>query len=170
MNHSIKQLGSSFNIIILILSGMMMASCGKAGTEEENPVPDTTDVATDTQITPDIDAEENQSLDNLYIDAYNNMRSVVDLSLNIQLDVERSFLSVCSNLAENLDFNTFDYSRCMLRAPMDNTSRIFKLTLPGHIENLTAIIWFYEKGKTPLIYHWQRSAQSNYVQSYFWTI
>jgi len=86
----------------------------------------------------------------------NELSTVDELNVEVQINADRSFLSICGDPGEELDVNTVDYEQCILRAPIDNNLNAFKIKLPNHVDSLVAIVWFYETGKQPLVQRWQR--------------
>jgi len=97
-----------------------------------------------------------QSLDELRIPRDNELSTVAELNVEVQINASKSFLSICNIPGDELDADTVNYERCILRTPIDNNLNTFKIILPNHIDSLVAIIWFYENGRQPLVQRWQR--------------
>jgi len=97
-----------------------------------------------------------QSLDELRIPRDNELSTVAELNVEVQINANKSFLSICDIPGEELDADTVNYEKCILRTPIDNNLNAFKIILPNHIDSLVAIVWFYETGRQPLVQRWQR--------------
>jgi hypothetical protein len=143
---------------LLLASSLVLAACGGGGSSGGS--------ASSTGAPPD----EVRNLANLEIEQDYELRSINELSVEIQMSSDRSFVSICPAPDEAMDVNTFDYAGCMVRSSLDATTRIFGVTLPNHVDQLVAIVWFYENGKTPLIQRWQRQAKAGYASGPLWRI
>ena len=97
-----------------------------------------------------------QNLDELRIPRENELSTVSELKVEVQINASKSFLSICDFPGEEFDVDTVNYESCVLRTPIDNNLNAFKIILPNHIDNLVAIVWFYETGRQPLVQRWQR--------------
>ena len=106
----------------------------------------------------------------LKINPDNTLRSLEDLTIEIQVDDARSFLSICPDPGGELNVNTLNYDLCMVRASLDSDLKVIDLPLPNHVDRLVAIVWFYEDDKAPLISTWQRNAEHFSVSGSIWRI
>ena len=106
----------------------------------------------------------------LKINPDNTLRSIEDLTIEIQVDDARSFLSICPDPGGELNVNTLNYDLCMVRASLDSDLKVIDLPLPNHVDRLVAIVWFYEDDKAPLISTWQRNAEHFSVSGSIWRI
>lgn len=106
----------------------------------------------------------------LKINPGNTLRSLEDLTIEIQVDAARSFLSICPDPDGELNVNTLNYDLCMVRASLDSNLKVIDLPLPNHVDRLVAIVWFYEDDKAPLISTWQRNAEHFSVSGSIWRI
>lgn len=106
----------------------------------------------------------------LNINPDNTLRSLEDLTIEIQVDAARSFLSICPDPDGELNVNTLNYDLCMVRASLDSNLKVIDLPLPNHVDRLVAIVWFYEDDKAPLISTWQRNAEHFSVSGSIWRI
>lgn len=106
----------------------------------------------------------------LKINPDNTLRSLEDLTIEIQVDAARSFLSICPDPGGELNVNTLNYDLCMVRASLDSNLKVIDLPLPNHVDRLVAIVWFYEDDKAPLISTWQRNAEHFSVSGSIWRI
>jgi len=97
-----------------------------------------------------------QSLAELRIPRENELSAVTELSVEVQINTSKSYLSICDIPGEELDVNKVNYEKCILRTPIDNNFNTFKLALPNHIDSLVAIVWFYEASRQPLVQRWHR--------------
>jgi hypothetical protein len=97
-----------------------------------------------------------QSLNKLRIPRENELSTVAELNVEVQINASKSFLSICDIPDEELDVDTVNYESCVLRTPIANNLNTFKIMLPNHIDSLVAIVWFYETGRQPLVQRWQR--------------
>jgi hypothetical protein len=143
---------------LLLASSLFLAACGGGGSSGGSE-PSTT-------AQPDVV----RNLANLEIEQSYELRSINELSVEIQMSSDRSFLSICPAPHEAMDVNSFDYAGCMVRSSLDATTRVFNLSLPNHVDQLIAIVWFYENGKTPLIERWQRQTNAGYASGPIWRI
>lgn len=146
--------------LLLLASSLLLAACGGGGGGSSSGS------ASSTTAQPD----EVRNLANLEIESANELKSISELNVEIQMSSERSFLSICPAPEETIEVNSFDYAGCMVRSSLDATTRVFDLNLPNHVDQLVAIVWFYENGKTPLIERWQRQANDGYASSPIWRI
>jgi len=111
-----------------------------------------------------------QSLDELRIPRDNELSTVAELNVEVQINANKSFLSICDIPGEELDADTVNYEKCILRTPIDNNLNTFKITLPNHIDSLVAIVWFYEAGRQPLVQRWQRTVAAGLPIDSIWRI
>jgi hypothetical protein len=144
--------------ILLILS---ISACGGGSSGSSNESSTVSNEATDTS---SVTGSE------LRINPDNVMRSLEDLTIEVQVNAARSFLSICPDPGGELDVNTLNYDLCMVRAPLDSNLKVIDLPLPNHVDHLVAIVWFYEGDKTPLINTWQRNAEHFSVSGSIWRI
>jgi hypothetical protein len=145
---------------LLVACSLVLAACGGGGEGSSNgSAPNTT-----------AEGDEVRNLANLKIEQAYELRSITELSVEIQMSSDRSFLSICPAPDEPMDVNSFDYDGCMVRSSLDATTRFFDVNLPNHVDQLVAIVWFYENGKTPLIQRWQRQANAGYASGPIWRI
>ena len=111
-----------------------------------------------------------QSLDELRISKKNELSTVAELNVEVQINASKSFLSICDIPGGDLDVDTVNYERCILRTPIDNSLNAFKITLPNHIDSLVAIVWFYETGRQPLVQRWQRIVAAGLPIDSIWRV
>jgi len=111
-----------------------------------------------------------RNLDELYVLQENELAAVVELNVEVQINADRSFLSICGDPGEELNVNTIDYDHCILRAPIDNNLSRFKIMLPNHIDSMVAIVWFYEPDKQPIVQRWQRSSVAGAAIDVIWHV
>jgi hypothetical protein len=111
-----------------------------------------------------------QSLNELRISSENELSTVAELNVEVQINANKSFLSICDIPGEEIDVDRVNYEKCILRAPIDNNLNTFKITLPNHIDSLVAIIWFYETGRQPLVQRWQRIDASGLPIDSIWRV
>ena len=111
-----------------------------------------------------------QSLDELRISRENELSTVAELNVEVQINASKSFLSICDIPGEELDVGRVNYEKCILRTPIDNNLNAFKITLPNHIDSLVAIVWFYETGRQPLVQRWQRIVAAGLPIDSIWRV
>ena len=117
------------------------------------------------------DANSNALVESeLRINPDNALRSLDDLTIEIQVDAARSFLSICPDPGGEVNVNTLNYDLCMVRASLDSNSKVIDLPLPNHIDRLLAVVWFYEDNKAPLVRTWQRNVEQFAVSGSVWRI
>ncbi|NRA62245.1 MAG: hypothetical protein HRU25_15370, partial [Psychrobium sp.] len=143
LNHLFKRIKT---LIALAMLGLLV-SCSSDGPADETEIPETPPTATAVIVPVPIVVPK--TLTDLTINAHNELLNVAELHIEVQINANRSFLSICSNLPKVLDLNRIDYEKCMLRAPLDKSLKTFSLTLPNHIHELVAIVWFYDTNKAP---------------------
>ncbi len=151
-------------LITLAILGLQV-SCSSDSPTDETEIPETPA----TVIVP-VPIVEPKTLTDLTINAHNELLSVSQLHIEVQINANRSFLSICSNLPKVLDLNRIDYDKCMLRAPLDNSLKTFSLTLPNHIHELVAIVWFYDTNKAPIVERWLRNDTTRTNIPSIWSI
>jgi len=140
-----------------------LVSCGGGGGgETASPAGNSSNV--------DSSVNAAKSLDDLYIDQTNELAIIAELNIEVRVSAARSFLSVCPESAAGIDVSTYNYDKCMIRAPLEGNLKSFKLSLPNHIDNLVAIVWFYEVGKQPLVTGWQRPSVKGDAIDSIWQI
>ena len=153
------------NFTILFTFVMVtLASCGGGGAGSEAG----SSAANSSNIASSVKAE--RDLDDLYIDQTNELATITELNIEVQVSAASSFLSVCPEPSAEINVSTFNYDKCMIRASLDNNPRVFKLKLPNHIENLVAIVWFYDVNKQPLVNRWSRSSEKGVAIDSIWQI
>jgi len=106
----------------------------------------------------------------LKISPDNELRALVDLSIEIQTSTERSFVSICPHPGVELAVTSFDYDTCMVRASLESGLRVIELPLPNHVDRLVAIVWYYETSRNPLIRTWQRETGNVTASGSIWRI
>jgi len=141
-----------------------LTSCGGGGAGSEAG----SSAANSSNIAGDVNAARN--LDDLYIDQTNELATITELNIEVRVNTASSFLSVCPEPSAEINVNTFNYDKCMIRASLDNNPRAFKLKLPNHIENLVAIVWFYDVTRQPLVNRWSRSTEKGVAIDSVWQI
>jgi len=158
--------GAIQTVMIILLTGvigMTLASCGGGGGGEAAP-----SAASSSNVISNVNPE--RKLKDLYIDPSNELTALTELSVLVQMKTTRSFLSICPESAVGIDVNNLDYDSCIIRAPLDDNPTALKLMLPNHIDNLVAIVWFYQAGKQPLVTEWQRSTAAGTALDNIWQI
>lgn len=135
-----------------------LASCGGGGGSEAGSPSATSSV------------NPERSLENLYIDQTNELATIAELNIEVQVSATSAYLSICPELSSEIDVGTYNYDKCIIRAPLDGNLKVFKLSLPNHIDNLVAIVWFYEVGKQPLVTRWQRPGVKGDAIDSIWQI
>jgi len=151
---------------LLLASSLVLTACGGGGGSGDSSSGSPGGSATATIA----EVDEARSLADLEIDQVYELRSISELSVEIQMSSERSFVSICPDPGEALDINSFDYAGCMIRSPLDATTSVFSIPLPNHIDRLVAIAWFYENDKAPLIKRWQLQPNAGYASGPIWRI
>ncbi len=145
-----------------------LTGCGGQGDSADTSSNGGTNVAEDS----DTGADESvrQNLDNLHVDQDNELVNANELEVVVQVNGDRSFLTICA--AENYQSggDQIDFENCILRAPLDDALSSFKLTLPNHIDSLVAIVWFYEADKQPLVRKWKRSKNGSVSIEGIWRV
>jgi hypothetical protein len=149
---------------LLLASSLVLAACGGGGGGSSSESPGGSSSTTAAGV------EEARNLENLQINQAYELRSVSELSVEMQMSSDRSFVSICPEPLEAMDIDSFDYSGCMIRSSLNASTRVLSLTLPNHIDRLVAIVWFYENGKAPLIQRWRRQPEGGYASGSIWRI
>jgi hypothetical protein len=149
-----RSMSMSRNAFLLLLL-LSLTACGgsSGGSDESSTVNSNAASQAELKINPD-----------------NTLRSLENLTVEIQVDAARSFLSICPDPGGELDVSTLNYDLCMVRASLDSSSKVIDLPLPNHVDRLVAIVWFYEGDKAPLISTWQRNAEHFSVSGSIWRI
>jgi len=148
----LMQLRKFISTFLLIAVLTSVAGCGGgSGSESESGGNDAS--SNDSSVTIQ---DPQQSLDELRISKKNELSTVAELNVEVQINASKSFLSICDIPGGELDADTVNYEKCILRTPIDNNLNAFKIILPNHIDSLVAIVWFYETGRQPLVQRWQR--------------
>ncbi len=142
----LTQLRKFITTLLLTAVFITLASCGGGGGSD--------DVSSNGG--SGVNQAVQRNLDELSVHQDNELLTVAELNVEVQINADRSFLSICGDPGGELDVNTVDYEQCILRAPIDNNYKTFKIMLPNHMDRLVAIVWFYETGKQPLVQRWQR--------------
>ena len=106
----------------------------------------------------------------LRISPDNDLRALTDLSIEIQMSTQRSFVSICPHPGGELAVASFDYDACMVRASLDSNLKLIDLPLPNHVDRLVAIVWYYEVNREPLVRTWQRDAGGGPLSGSIWRI
>jgi hypothetical protein len=151
---------TTFKTLFLLAVFIAVPGCGGGGAGSDAPSNADSPVGQGPQ----------RNLEDLKIAEGNELLNVAELSVEVQVNAGRSFLSICTDPGGELDVNTINYDQCLLRAPLDNNLQVFKLTLPNHVDKLVAIVWFYETGKQPLLQHWQRTGATGVAIDTVWTV
>jgi hypothetical protein len=137
---------SSFTLTLTILATLI--SCGGGGSGGDSGVDDSANAAgSDNEVRDLVDLEINRT---------SKLSTISELHIEIEMSASRSYLSVCPEPVGKIDVNTLDYNSCMIRAPINATRSELKLDIPNHLDNLVAVLWFYDTRKTPFISRWQR--------------
>jgi len=132
---------------LLTATAFSLTACGGAETSGSSSSNNSTTAGT---------AGETQSLAKLEIDQANELRSVSELGVEVSMETDRSFLSICLDPGEAADVNSLDYENCMIRSPLQANTNNFTVELPNHVDRLVAVIWFYETDKAPIIERWRQ--------------
>jgi hypothetical protein len=145
----------------LIATTLALVACGGGGSSGSS---------SDNASTPSGGVDTVQNLADLKIKQTNELRAVNELSVEIQMTADRSFLSICPDPGEEMAVNSLDYDGCMIRSPLDASTSNFTVALPNHVDRLVAIVWFYETDKAPMIQRWQRDPGMGYATGTIWRI
>ena len=137
---------------IVILAGQLLA-CGSDS--DSSPPP------------PPPPAASTPQINDLTVSADNELRSITQLRIDVSELInanKRAYLSICSDPGEinNSAAISMQYNNCLLRSPLDPGRTDFTLTLPNHIGNLIAIVWYFDTAQ-PRIFRWQRASADNDV-------
>lgn len=111
-----------------------------------------------------------RSLDDLYIDQTNELATMTELNIEVRVSAARSYLSICPELSGEINVGSYNYDKCIIRAPLDGSLKMIKLELPNHIDNLAAIVWFYDVNKQPFVVRWQRPSVKGDAIDSIWQI
>ncbi len=111
-----------------------------------------------------------QEMKDLSIARANELRAVTELNIEVRVTAARSYLSICPDPGAEITVSSLDYDSCLVRSPLDGSSRSFTLDLPNHVDQLVAILWFYDAGKQPLIQRWQRNSGGSFATTATWQI
>jgi len=79
-----------------------------------------------------------QSLDELRISRENELSTVAELNVEVQINANKSFLSICDIPGEEIDVDGVNYEKCILRTPIANNLNEIKITLPTHTYSLVS--------------------------------
>ena len=156
-----KRTMSTSRGLFLLLLVLSITACGGGSSGSSNESSTVSNDATDTN---PVDGT------GLKINPDNALRSLEDLTIEVQVDAVRSYLSICPDPGGELNVNTLNYDLCMVRASLDSNLKVIDLPLPNHVDRLVAIVWFYEDDKAPLISTWQRNAEHFSVSGSIWRI
>jgi len=149
-NTNLLQKFSGFTLTLTILA--TLSGCGGGGSGGESTGISTVDGSTSAVV----NGSDNRGLDDLEVNRDNSLSAISELSIEIEMNARRSYLSVCPGPVGDIDVNTLDYNSCMIRAPINASNNEFKLSIPNHLDSLVAILWFYDTKQEPFVTHWQR--------------
>lgn len=155
---------SGFTLILTILATLIGCGGGGGGGVEEISGVSTVDSSTNA-----VD-DGSRGLDDLVVNRDDSLSAVSQLYIQIEMSVRRSYLSVCPSPVGGIDVNTLDYSSCMIRATINSSNNEFKLSIPNHIDNLVAILWFYDTNEEAFVSNWQRKGIKGAVIDSNWRI
>ncbi len=147
-----KAILHTIKLTVFMGSISYLAACGGgAGGEEEN-----------TQVQPT--STPQPTIEDLTVSPDNTLLSIHTLEVDASSVVpenERAYLSICEGEISNKDVISMKYEDCLLRSPITDTSDLFQLSLPNHVDNLIAVIWYYDVTQTPFIARWEKSEAQN---------
>jgi len=156
-----KQRSSGLLTALLMSTTLALVACGGGGSSGSAP---------DNSSGGSGEVGGVQNLARLEIDQANELRAVSELSVEVTMTTDRSFLSVCPDPGAGMAINSLDYDDCMIRSPLQANTRVFTLALPNHVDRLMTIIWFYGATKAPMIRRWQRDPNMSYANDALWRI
>ena len=107
--------------------------------------------------TENVSQEVPESVARLDIDARNELETSKPLSIEVTTSSVRSFLSICPGVGAGVDVNTLNYDRCAIRVALDAGRHDLELTVPNHVDEMAAILWFFEAGREAQVSRWRRS-------------
>ena len=155
----------SVTLILTILATLIgCGGGGGGGGSEESSAVSTTDSSTN------VVDNGSRGLDDLVVNRDNSLSSISELYIQVDMSARRSYLSVCPAPVGGIDVNTLDYNSCMIRATINASNNEFKLSIPNHIDNLVAILWFYDTNEEPFVSNWQRTDIKGAVIASNWRI
>ena len=163
-NTNLLSRSSSFTLILTILATLTGCGGGSGGGSAES-----SEVSTVNSSTNVVD-NGSRELDDLVVNRDNNLSVISELYIQIDMSARRSYLSICPAPAGGIEVNTFDYNSCMIRATINASNNEFKLSLPNHLDNLVAILWFDDTKKEPFVSNWQRADIQGAVIDSNWRI
>jgi len=155
----------SFTLILTILATLIgCGGGGGGGGSEESSGVSTADGSTN------VVDNVSRGLDDLVVNRDNSLSAISQLYIQIEMSARRSYLSVCPAPAGGIDVNKLDYNSCMIRATINASNNEFKLSIPNHVDNLVAILWFYDTNEEPFVSNWQRAGIKGAVIDSNWRI
>jgi len=160
-------------LLVIAIMSTAVSACGGGGDEAEitsiptsvTPVADTTTTTTTPPATTTPDPEPEPaaaptSLDDLIVDADNEMQAAFQLAVSIDLDsTRRAYFSLCDEFSDSNNKYTVNFESCQYRGPTESGKLNTHLKIANHNEQLIAVLWFYD-GAAPKYQLWQYDDQA----------
>ena len=153
MNH----FSNSFKSLVLLTASAILLGCGGGDGGGDSGggstvVPTPTPAVTPA---PNPDPSPSLSVTDLDIAAENNLESVYDVEVNVDISAistEKAFISICDNGAAKGDLTKLDFNMCLLKSSLVDGKGEFDLRVANHCDELIAVIWIMEKDRAPITY------------------
>lgn len=145
MNH----FSNSFKSLVLLTATAALFACGGGDGGGDSGSGSSSGGSTAPAVTPSL------SVTDLNIAAENNLESVYDVEVNVDISAistEKAFISICDNGAAKGDLTKLDFNMCLLKSSLVDGKGEFDLRVANHCDELIAVIWIMEKDRAPLTY------------------
>jgi hypothetical protein len=166
MNRKTTYIRCSHLLITIFLLWFLTGCGGGGGSSDESPTDETSPAGSGT--TTATGAEN--PITELRITAENDLRVNQSLEIFVEMSSSRSYLSICPGSGTVVNAASMSYDQCIARRPLTAGVDSLSVDVANHTDALVAIIWFYETGRDPLVYRWQRDADKGAPLTAVWRI